>query len=377
MNHTSDRTTTNPTAARAWTALLGGLFLLSSGCSVLPEQEGPQYEKAETLDSLEVPPELSMPRDGGDGLDLPQTATAAERAADAQARRGEEVLPEYENVEVMGRADMRWLQVKAEPEQVWSALTRFWEKEGFQLKKEAPRLGIMETQWAENRADIPTGPIRSVIGSVFPGLYAADTRDKFRVRLEEAEDGEVTEVYLTHYGVKEVTRGEDQTVWEPRPSDPELANEMLNRILVHLGVKKEQAERMIAGAEEQAPQARLVQDAGRPVLQVDERFARAWRRTGVALDRLGFVVSDRNRSEGIYYVQVVDLLKDAGKEDSGWFSGLFSDDEKEAISADEEYRLVVSGEGARSRIVVQDAEGGALDPAEAEKILDRLRLELR
>ena len=361
----------------AGTALLVGALLLTGGCSVMPEGEGPKYEKAETLEPLEVPPELSTPRSGGGGLDLPKTATEAERAAATQAERGQEVLPEYENVEVMGRGDMRWLRVNADPERVWAALTRFWQKEGFELKMEEPNLGIMETQWAENRADIPTGPIRSVIGSVFPGLYAADTRDKFRVRLEDTEGGKVTEVYLTHYGVKEVTRGEDQTVWEPRPSDPELANEMLHRILVHLGVKKKQAERMVADGEEEAPQARLTEENGQPVLEVDERFSRTWRRTGVALDRLGFVVTDRNRSKGLYYVEVVDMLEDAGKGDSGWFSGLFSDEEQKEIAAGKEYRLIVQGVDPQTRMHIRGSEGEPLDPAEAEKILDRLRLELR
>lgn len=361
---------------RARTAgVFGPLFalLLLAGCASTPEQEGPKYEKAETLKPLEVPPELTTPR-GGEGLNIPDTATAAEEAA-AQ-RQGEEVLPEYQNVEVMGRGDMRWLRVNARPDAVWSAITRFWQKQGFAVKKEDPRLGIMETEWAENRADIPTGPIRGVIGKAFPGLYSADTRDKFRIRLEETADGEGTEVYLTHYGVKEVTRGEDQTVWEPRPSDPELANEMLHRLLVHLGVEKKQAERMVAQAQEQTPQARLTREGGRPVLAVDERFARTWRRTGVALDRLGFVVEDRNRSEGLYYVRMVDLLEDADKESSAWFSGLFSDDEEE-MAGGKEYRIVLTGAERMTRMVVQDAEGNPLEPAVAERILERLRLELR
>lgn len=358
-----------------------GVAALLAGCSVLPEDDGPDYKKSATVESLAVPPELTAPS-GPQALDIPRAGEAVgpedARTQAAAQRTRREVLPEYENVEVRGRGDMRWLAVDEGPEAVWAALTRFWEQEGFALRMEEPELGIMETQWAENRADIPEGPIRGVIGSVFPNLYSAATRDKFRVRLERTDGG--AEVYLTHYGVQEVSRGESELAWEPRPSDPELANEMLHRFLVHLGVKKAQAERMVAEAEaaEDRGRAELLHEGGRPVLRVRERFARAWRHTGIALDRLGFVVEDRNRQEGIYYVELVDLLEDADKQGGdGWFDWLFSSEDEAEIAGGQRFRVVLTDEGESTRIAIQDEAGEPLPADKADRILTRLQRQLR
>jgi hypothetical protein len=54
--------------------------------------------------------------------------------------------------------------------------------------------------------------------------------------------------------------------------------------------------------------------------QVDEGFDRAWRRVGLALDRAGFTVEDRDRTQGIYFVR---YINDA-TETKGFFSKLFS-----------------------------------------------------
>jgi len=271
--------------------------------------------------------------------------------------------------------------VQASPEELWAKLRTFWQQQGLELKRDDPRIGIMETQWAENRADIPEGFIRGLISKVFKNAYSASTRDKYRIRLERGSTPNTTEIYLTQYGVQEVpvaTATGTETAdskWVSRPSDPELANEMLNRLLVFLGTPRKQAEAMVAAAPQPAARAHLDKESdGRPVVIVDEEFARAWRRVGIALDRIGLVVEDRDRSQGVYFVRLVDNVDDAGKAKKGIFSGLFSGDKDAKPKA---FRIVVRDSGETSVVAVRDENDHPDDSEQAKDILTKLESELR
>ncbi len=361
-------------------AVLIAAVALATGCSVGSfSSKKVDYKQANTLPPLEVPPDLSSPVVQSDGL--PALASLRSGSSD-EVQPAARVLPKKLNVEVRGRGDQRWLTVDADADKVWEQVRDYWLKNGFELKVEEPAIGLIETQWAENRADVPEGFLRGALSKAFSGLYSAPTRDKFRVRLERIDEG-TTEVYLTHYGVEQVvttdTAGEaSQAIWRPRPSDPELANEMLNRITAFLGVGIEQAETMVAVQED--PRAVLQSAGGDPVLDVRENFARAWRRTGLALDRIGFVVEDRNRSEGTYYVRQVDQLADAGVkgEKKGFFASLFSSDDEEVATEVLKGRVLVEPVGEeRTRLSVRDENGAAVTPQQAESLLKRLEQQLR
>ena len=125
---------------------------------------------------------------------------------------------------------------------------RFWISNGFALKRDDPTIGIMETDWVENRADIPQDGVRALLKKYLDILYSAPTRDKFRTRLERTADGKRTEVYLSHSGVEEVAAGGTSAsstniyIWQRRPPNPELEAEMLNRLTVYLGASEKRAE---------------------------------------------------------------------------------------------------------------------------------------
>ena len=164
----------------------------------------------------------------------------------------------------------------------------------FLIKREDPRIGILETDWAENRADIPMDPVRKVLSKALDSLYSSPTRDMFRVRLEAGAEPGTTELFLTHRGMQEVF-DDKTTVWQPRPADPELESEMLNRLMVYMGVQEQQAKQALQSAEAPAARAQFGMRAtpmARRLLNVEEDVSRAWRRAGLALDRVGFSVED-------------------------------------------------------------------------------------
>jgi outer membrane protein assembly factor BamC len=134
--------------------------------------------------------------------------------------------------------NQRWIVVKRPADQILPIIRDFWQESGFLITFDQPALGILETDWAENRAKLPQDFIRQTIGKVFDSLYSTGERDRFRTRLERSAAGE-TEIYVSHRGMIEVYASnaqKDQTVWQPRPADPELEAEFLRRIMVQAWV---------------------------------------------------------------------------------------------------------------------------------------------
>ncbi len=368
--------------SRLFTLLLASL-LASSGCGIYdkmaPGAKKADYKKSKPTDALEVPPDMSSNtiNDAPDAIDIAGTTFVEEMGGNKPTGGGRVVLPSQENMRVERDGDQQWLVVYGAPELVWPQVKEFWLQEGFLIRKEDPRVGILETGWLENRADIPQGPIRNVIGKVMDGAYTAATRDQFRTRLERGTDDGFTEIYVTHRGVEEVVSGgaiDPNTSWQARPTDPELEAEMLKRMMVFLGVEEQKASAMVAKQTQQTVRAQMVSDSSGDMLVIDEDFSRAWRRTGVALDRVGFAVDDRIRSDGIYYVQYNDPLADQNKEGFLTKIGLWSSDDDEDGT---QYQIKLLANGPSTNVIVNNAQGERDTTSTAKRILTLLEEQLR
>lgn len=367
-------------------AILIPVLALSVACtvdSIVPDRR-PDYRKSQVVKPLELPPDLTASTID-DSLVVPElnpTGTASfsdyasERGGGDRVAVSETVLLEPEGMHLERDGDRYWLVVEQDPARVWSGMKEFWLGNGLLLKEEDPRLGIMETEWIENRADIPAGPIRSLLSRVIDFAYSAPTRDKFRVRLERVDDA--TEVYLTHYGVEEVIRSDapfgqdasDVAIWQSRPRDPELEAEMLKRLMVHLGASERRAETEVAKAPEPAEaRARLV-GAGDPMMIIEEDYGDAWRLVGLALDGSNFVVEDQDRAQGLYLVEYHDPLKESTEEE-GLLSRLaFWQDEPPPEGV--RYQVRLAGRGPRTVLLVYDADGRPENSPTTRRILTSL-----
>ena len=237
----------------------------------------------------------------------------------------------------------------------------------------------METDWAENRAKIGDDFIRNTLGKFLDSLYSTGERDKFRTRFEPGAEPGTTDLFISHRGMEEVytSSAKDDTRWQPRPADPELEAEMLRRLMVSLGADNERAQASVAAAKAE-PRAKLASsNDGGGTLEVYERFDRAWRRVGLALDRVGFTVEDRDRSKGLYYVRYVD--PDANlKKSTGWLDKLsFWKSSDPVVSNKPQYRIHVSESGQNSVVQVLSSEGGTDKSDTAKKILSLLYQQLQ
>jgi len=365
MKHTVLRRAA-PSAIR-WVALAASLSLLSA-CSVLKEDKV-DYTTAKRGNDLEVPPDLTqlsrqsryaLPSEVVSASGLQNGGTAAPTLSTAPMA--------VESFSIERAGSQRWLVARLPAEQLWGPVRDFWKSNGFELAQSDEALGIMETDWAENRAKLPQDFIRSTIGKLFEGLYSTGERDKYRTRLERRADGG-TEIYISHRGMQEVytDASEERTAWQPRPVDPELEAEFLRRLMVSLGANPAQAAQAIEQAKAVSA-ARLVQRQDKVWAEVGDGLDRAWRRVGLALDRTGFTVEDRNPSTGIYRVRFVPLGDT--KSSGGWFS-------KKTETQPVRYQILLQVEGSITRVQVQNEQGQALNDANAQRILNVLVNELK
>ena len=348
------------------------------------------YKSAATVKvkSLEVPPDLAaVPRD--DRYDIPGekgNATLSnfnQKKVNGPVATTTEVLPTIKEARMERAGGQRWLQVNLKPEQAWPIIKEFWQEQGFLIKTESQDTGIMETDWAENRAKIPQDFIRNTIGKVLDGLYSTGERDKFRTRLERTADGG-SEIYISHRGAKETIVGVQggDTIWEPRPSDPELEAEFLRRLLVRLGTDREQAKTIVASGYltpgQTGPVRSKLVAAGagtQGYVELDDPFDRAWRRVGLALDRVGFTVEDRDRNQGLYFVRYVDPNADA-KDKAGLLSRIFTSSD-ERLKQAAQYRIAVRTQAAITRVTVLDKDGVAVTTDVGGRILGLVNDQLK
>lgn len=368
--------------AVAAAAIVAGFALGACGSIEIPTKKV-DYKSSTKLPPLEIPPDLTRP--GTDERfvvpDAPKgSATFSDFSRDRSARpqlssAQQAVLPGVGDVRVERAGNQRWLVVPGAPDKLWPVVKEFWQETGFVVNLEIPAAGVMETDWSENRANIPESGLRGFLGKALNSLYSTSERDKFRTRLEPGQQPGTTEIYVSHRGMEEVyiTEGQDQLRWQPRKADPDLEAEMLRRLMVRFGTDNERAKTQIASARVE-PQAKL----GGGTLALNDQFDRAWRRVGLALDRIGFTVEDRDRSKGLYFVRYIDPNTDAKTtEDKGWLSRLKFWSSSPKVQSKEQYRIQVQGDNAGAEVRVLDKEGAREQSDTANRILTLLYDQLK
>jgi outer membrane protein assembly factor BamC len=362
--------------------------LLLAGCVTEEELSGKvDYKSTVTRPSLEVPPDLTSPARDNRYVVPDNSGKTSATFSGYQAERGQQrnpasglVLPEFDKLRIERSGTQRWLVASDEPpEKLWPVVKDFWQENGFLLKLELPEAGVMETDWAENRANIPQGGVRYLLGSFLDQLYSTSERDKFRTRLERAADGKGTEVYISHRGMQEVytqlrdpqSNAPGGTAWQPRPTDPDLEAEFLRRLMVRLGVQDEKAKALMAGGAPLAQAELKKVPDGNEALMLAEPFDRAWRRVGLALDRVGFTVEDRDRQKGLYFVRYADPESEMATKDRGIIDRMFGSGPK---AKPEQYRVQLQTAGQGTEVSVLNKEG-ALDRSSTSRRILALLLE--
>lgn len=383
-----------PTATRlACTAFVLSLAGCSTFDSVFSSDKVDYKTAARQTQGLDVPPDLTqLAKDNraqvqGGSI----TASALSAVKPANSTNAQSLVPGSVAANAAGDVRLersgtdRWLHTNATPEQLWPQIRAFWQERGLEVVKEQPEIGVMETNWAENRAKLPQDIIRATIGKVFDGLYSSGERDMYRTRIERSANG--TDIFISHRGMQEVytTQSRDSTAWQNRPTDPYLEAEMLSRLMLKLGGKEDAAKTVVAEAGKPAPvaaPAKVGGDAPRAErraladvpdsLTVNDGFDRAWRRVGLSLDRHGFTIEDRDRAAGLFFLRYADPEK-AGQDEPNFFQRLFG----AKASTPVRYRVSVKSEGVKSTVRILDDRGQAVTDDNAKRILGLLMDDLK
>ncbi|QWE13366.1 outer membrane protein assembly factor BamC [Polynucleobacter sp. AP-Titi-500A-B4] len=345
-------------------ALLTAALALTS-CKSVTSSDTVDYKSSGAVrgPNLSYPPDLITAQADRRYIVQDGTATMSEynAAVKKSAQMRSNVMTGIPGMRIAKDGERRWLVVEKPAPELYPQVKDFWQENGFLLVVDSPSTGIMETDWAENRAKIAQDWIRSTIGGAIDSLYDTGERDKYKTRLEVVKPGE-TEIYITQRGaiekcVTDTTGACLSTIWTPRPNDPELEAVFLARLMERLGMTQEQAKAMVAAPlGPKTPKAKFVQEGNnKGFIELSAGFDRSWRDVGLALDRSNFTVEDRNRSQGVYFVRYVNA-KDVG-DSKGFFSNLFSSKDDSKLQA-KKYQVIVKSTGENSaNVYVQDADG--------------------
>ncbi len=363
---------------------------LLGACTTTFDSNKVDYKSKGTVTApLEVPPDLTqitknaqaaVPVGGAANASAFQNTATASATTIASATTATSALGD---VRVVREGTQRWLVVNRAPEKLWDDVKTFWADSGLTIVIDQPNLGIMETEWNENRAKIPEDGLRKLLGKVFDNAFSTNQRDKYRTRMERTANGG-TEIFISHRGmVEDFTSAGDRTqfMWKPSPVDPELEVEFLKRLMVRLGGTPDAAKMALdrptggpasAKASTVDARAKVVTEGAQVSLLVSDALDQAWRRVGLSLDRTNFTVEDRDRAKGIYFVRYVE--PDAQKSSPGFFARMFGAKAREGL---QKYQIVLKAESDKTRVQVATIAGQVLGSAEAKAILTVLSDDLK
>ncbi len=356
-----------------------------SACSVIDnftdvKRSNLNYKNNASTKALDFPPDLTAPEfDNAFALPANGVVSASSSANNSRAFYGDNarvnVLPKSTNVRFGQQGTLRWLDVNESADTLWSKLRAFWRTVGIAIKKDEPRIGIMETEWAESSAGLPAGFLRNALGKVFQSGFDAGARDRYRIRVEKSTS-KMTRIFLTHKGAEEVVDGVGSG-WQLRPANHEYEAEMLNRLRAYLqgdiaAVTGKSALTVKNSALQTSSVASIVEQEGRTILQIHDTYKRTWVLTGIMMDRMGLVVEKQNQASGIYHVTYQGNDEDA--ERRGFFKKFFGD-RTTILTKEQDYQVHIQDAGKLSVVRIFDEEGKPLGKRQTKLALARIKKE--
>ncbi|QBQ97808.1 outer membrane protein assembly factor BamC [Paraburkholderia pallida] len=355
-----------------------------AGCESLNDMfasDRVNYKDTASAPALAVPQDLSSVPTDQKYIAPPATVTLGGAAQRTVTSAGNATLGVPNAQDPLGMhierdGDRRWLVIDGRsPDDVWPQLQEFWTDNGFTLTTDSPSTGIMSTDWAENRANIPDDWFRRTIGRVVDFAYSSGTRDKFRTLVTRGADGQ-TDISITHSAMEEVLTGQDKTAskWVERPRDPALEAAFLDKVMQKFGLTDAQAKQLLTDARPSSSAAKVVAGTDGTTLDLPEAFDTAWLRVGLALDRTNFTVDNRDREKGIYYVRYADSMQEL--KGDGLLGKLFYNPKKAAKDQGPEIMISVRSSGNSTQVAVLNPNGQVDTSSDAQRIVTALHAQL-
>jgi outer membrane protein assembly factor BamC len=362
------------------------VLLLVAGSTACSLFGGKPESAAKIREPLEVPPDLARPQSGDLATGVPSgtavysTYTSKTPETPTSDKTPESPTPESAaptapapetktGVKLQRDGQLRWLEVQAPPNQVATRVRRYLLSQNMKLTVDDSKSGIFETEWEERKPNIGGNAFTRLLSS----MQSTGLRDKYRIRIETGRVAGTSEVYVSHQGLEEVVLNSTSgpsTTWQPRATDVEAEAQLLSGIMTTLGLSEQEAQGQVGKAVATTGAVKAKDSLLLPQQDLDQ----AWRRVGQALDRSNFVIEDRDRHLGVYYVY------DRGNADAAKQGGLFGGWLKFGENTDQiEDRLQVVlkvAEGGTS-VKVLNVKGERTESKNGEQLLDYLQKQLQ
>ena len=362
------------------------LFILS-GCSYVGIEEPeiidkilqPDYVSSSKAKKLEIPPDLSDMEGGSDIYTVPGEAKSYKDFKNQQDNtpKQAQIGIQPTDMKIVKSGALRWLVVKKDRKVLWPHVIDFWEDMGFDVRKSSKRTGVMETEWIKT-SDLNQNKSSALtkFDQWLDNMSGFADRRKFRTRVEDGQEPGTTEIYLSQRSAASGTMEHERILAErkaatstprdnyelPEYIDPdgpkkekldiseerklddfEIDSELLTRLMIKLGASDLDAKKIVKNPTTQV-HAKLINQDNESFIMLKDPFDRSWRRLSLALDIIGFLTEDKNRSDGILYVRYKNIeLPGAPKaKDKGILDSLaFWRDDNEQESNNEEEILDV------------------------------------
>ena len=341
---------------------------------------------------LDVPPDLTDPNQGNKfnvpgGTLITGTVRASQmnKPGKQTVQNSNNVLTPVSNIHFQRDGGIRWLTVdNKQPAELWPLLKAFWQEQGFNIDREEPSIGWMQTGWAENRAKLPSDFIRGLFEKIgIGGVYSSGERDMFTIRLERNAKGG-TDIFFSQKGMQEVytSREGDSTAWQPRPNEPELEAAFLARFMQYLGADAQQVQQQVAAQQQKPDENALAKLDGNSIILIGTQD-RNWRRVRLALDRVGLNVIGEDAGNHLYLVEVAAAeAASITNQKPGMFSRLFGRSKKrqQVVTHVQQPRLAVQVlplQGGGTRVSLYDETGAPYQGKDAKTWLKQLTQQLR
>ena len=294
------------------------------------------YYSDKSVTSLEVPPDLTAPS-YENSFRLSEYINYDPVYADLGGKKvevkdssdsTEKVLPNYTNIVVKKSGTRRWLEVDKNTDLVWNLSRQFLKDQGFVIKKSNKKIGIMETDYLENKPEIPPksmGFMRQMFSQIGNVNYTLPSVDKYTIRVEPLDSGNKSEVHLSVSSMAEVAAklaGEKSTLWQSKERDSALENEMLYMLMVFLGGDAAKAREKVINAKEDGKVYVELQDGlnGFAKLVFKLNFIDTWDNMSWAITNLNVDLEDKDLKEKTFYINTANELE------KGFISSILGDD---------------------------------------------------
>ena len=341
-----------------------------------------RYLDASVGDQLELPPDL-IEYEAVSSFELPEAFSGD----DESVRDRVPVLAKVESLRLDGSEDFYWLSVEEPVDNLYQLVKNFWASEGYGLIKDEPVIGVMETEWIVKEVG-STEPAGNWLERLFGEDDLSAIQDQFKTRIERDEQGR-SRIYIAHRGAEynyvlatedrggpPIGDDDEYSNWRYRLPDPELETEMLSRLMIYLGLKRDQVDQQLENVKLFQPRAFLRRDVeeNSPFLIIRDPYQIAWNRMYHNLERLNFGIESAEFKSGLSQEGVIQVKIQAPEPEA---SSLFSP-EPGSESGERTVFLILSEVSHElTRVNIEDAKGEIDTSREGTELLRLLHRQLK